>query len=608
MRTNKCIECPNCGAQMEASQLLEVECPYCGSKFQNPLNKEDGDESIIKKIIPFSVSEEDVKEILFDEFVNQKKVPANIFDKLKMLSLEKYYLPMYLFSGEYEATWSCTVVNHKGKDRNGNNIYDYTPQNGVVHGTFHKLTLAGKGFDIPTEVKNYAEVFSNISRLKTKAVKFEPSYLVNDHGNSIKVANCDITKDDAWNKDSLQTSIDNDAKLAAYHQTKKWTTKDYQVSTTFSGRLEDILLVPIWYGKYSYDGQEFFYAMDGQGGHYNKTLPSNSSYNKIIWRYLIVLFVLGIMTYIFGVMTCWSGDTEPIIWAVSIGGTLLLTTHFIEYNKCVKDIKINKQIGKALFCKERLPNISSKYIQFKRINKLLIWGILIIAALIGSISIISAKLKEQEREQNYIQSQQEIEQLLKQKQNDIEDEITPDLFFNKSKSQIGHLRQDIPNSLETLGFVKEDDSNAYYRNLPEKYTLYFHDLELLSVTINDIDYHDWYNKKDNIKEVRITIEDERLESSLLELFKSQLTVRDFAIIDTISFKRPEKSYMRKGKELHYKRMNKSYATWDAAVIEGNEIKCYSKDEIEQDMPTWEKEEVEQEMLKLQNEEIADSLD
>ena len=32
--------CPNCGAQFDTSQLLEVECPYCGGKFTNPLLSE----------------------------------------------------------------------------------------------------------------------------------------------------------------------------------------------------------------------------------------------------------------------------------------------------------------------------------------------------------------------------------------------------------------------------------------------------------------------------------------------------------------------------------------------------------------------------------------
>lgn len=48
----KQIQCPNCGATIQASQLAEVECPYCGSKFENPLNKRS-DDGVIKKIIPF---------------------------------------------------------------------------------------------------------------------------------------------------------------------------------------------------------------------------------------------------------------------------------------------------------------------------------------------------------------------------------------------------------------------------------------------------------------------------------------------------------------------------------------------------------------------------
>lgn len=198
--------CPNCGASIQASQLAELECPYCGSKFENPLNKKS-EGSVIKKIIPFSLSANDVKEMLFKEFVYKDDVAKDIFDKLQIHALKQYYLPMYLFYGNYRADWSCTVI-YEQKDRQGNKIEEHRPASGTATGNFSKLTLAcGAGRNLPQGLKRYANVLEWTSKLDSKITKFEASYLVGENRDAIEVIESNITEKEAWNYHYYSLSI-----------------------------------------------------------------------------------------------------------------------------------------------------------------------------------------------------------------------------------------------------------------------------------------------------------------------------------------------------------------------------------------------------------------
>lgn len=202
----KQIQCPNCGASIQASQLTEIECPYCGSKFENPLNHKS-DKEIIRRIIPFSLSGNDVREILFKEFVYKDDVAKDIFDKLQIHTLKQYYLPMYLFYGKYRADWSCTVI-YEQKDKQGNKIEEYRPASGTATGNFSKLTLAcGAGRNLPQGLKRYTNVLEWTSKLDSKRTKFETSYLVGENKEAIEVIESNITEKEAWNYHYYSLSI-----------------------------------------------------------------------------------------------------------------------------------------------------------------------------------------------------------------------------------------------------------------------------------------------------------------------------------------------------------------------------------------------------------------
>lgn len=523
----KQIQCPNCGASIQASQLAELECPYCGSKFENPLNKKS-EGSVIKKIIPFSLSANDVKEMLFKEFVYKDDVAKDIFDKLQIHALKQYYLPMYLFYGNYRADWSCTVI-YEQKDRQGNKIEEHRPASGTATGNFSKLTLAcGAGRNLPQGLKRYANVLEWTSKLDSKITKFEASYLVGENRDAIEVIESNITEKEAWNKSALQSSIEKDAKDAAHSQIPNRVIENYHVTANWKGSRGELVLVPVWYGSYAYNGEENFFAIDGRGTNFDYSYPHDSTSEVRGWKvvgrfFLMVGLLIGIIAFTS------IKQTIPVI--IALLGAVALTIRFVmEYNKSSDDLIAIKQVGKARFCGEEIPNSSSNYVQFKRTNQTAMW---VLIALIATWCF-GAKMVED----NQWKQQQAEEQALFDNAKKTMNQITPDLFFHKSDSQIGHLRQDIVSQLTRLGFVKDEEHpNQVVLSTSEVYSLYMNDGDspIMQIILND-QPHGLVENKNEIRDICIKIYDLTLADEFMSAFKDNIERNGFVVASDINIK------------------------------------------------------------------------
>lgn len=523
----KQIQCPNCGATIQASQLTEIECPYCGSKFENPLNHKS-DKEIIRRIIPFSLSGNDVREILFKEFVYKDDVAKDIFDKLQIHTLKQYYLPMYLFYGNYRADWSCTVI-YEQNDRQGNKIEEHRPASGTATGNFSKLTLAcGAGRNLPQGIKLYANVLEWTSKLDSKITKFEASYLVGENRKAIEVIESSITEKEAWNKSALQSSIEKDANNAAHSQTPNRVIENYHVTANWEGSRGELVLVPVWYGSYAYDGEEHFFAIDGRGTNFDYSYPHDSTDEVRGWKVVGRFFLMvGLLIGIIGFTSI--KQTIPVI--IALLGAVALTIRFVmEYNKSSDDLIAIKKVGKARFCGEEIPNSSSNYVQFKRTNQIAMW---VLIALIATWCFGAKMVEDNQRKQ-----QQAEEQALFDNAKKTMNQITPDLFFHKSDSQIGHLRQDIISQLTRLGFVKDEEHpSQVVLSTTEVYSLYMDDESspIMQIVLND-QLHGLVENKNEIRDICVKIYDLTLADEFMSAFKDNIERNGFVVASDINIK------------------------------------------------------------------------
>ena len=587
----KQILCPNCGAQLKKSQLIEMTCPYCGSKIKNPLNKLKGGGEIIGSIVPFNVSKTHVMEAIFSEFINKNKIPQDIFDKLEIVSIEQYYLPMRRFCGSFEADWSCTVVYRTYSQ--GNSYEERRPASGTARGNFAKMVLAHNGQDMPNGIQNFVNVISITSELHDSIKKIEQSYLQDENGSDIRVIQSNLTIDDCWNDKSLEKEIVNVAHDAARSQTSSWDTRDFRSSERWRYNYTDLILMPIWYLRYKYDGQEYYFIMDGQDGHFYYTWPEDdTSGSRLLKLFLrLSLMVAILVIFLVSIKDAISKSIEPISVFASTGGFILIGLFILEYSESSKELSSIKKIGLAKFRNETPPDISVNYVRFKRINQILMWVLIGVVAVWSCIAykeqtkyyeqkLLQAQQKHEQAQQKHEQAQQKHEQA----QAEIS-KITPDLFFYQSKGEIGHLKQDIRNRLNELGFVKEE-SKSKISNGKEKYTLYSNENPLVRVLIN-FEYNPLYqNYFDKINCIKISVVDDRLASSFVEEFKSKLKSMGYKFElyspSYISPYGPDKSYMliEETHEEDDMGIIRHYVKYNAVVFEGNDINCYAHDEIE----------------------------
>lgn len=468
--------CPNCGAQVNYSNSRELKCSYCGSSFVNPLYegkaiKREAEEKPIKQgikerqfEIPFISSGDDIKMALYDSFVTNDEVPVDIFDKLKIVSLKRYYLPMFCFSGRYDAPWSCTKVIRR-KDNQGNEYKDYQQASGLTRGKFNKLVLASYSRELPSDLLKYARVLSYTPDLN--ASKKTSTQSVSSH---IKTVSQDRSRDECWNDDIFHKNIDSTARTAAWEDAIGWQAENFNCSTSFVCDRSELINIPIWYGIYSYKGKEYYFAMDDKLGNIDYSFSRDNTDAKRQTRaWLRFLFTVVVLVGITIYTECFPAFVFSIIAAIF---------YFIrcayEYSESSKDLSSRKKIGKAKLCKEKIPETSSKYSRYKRTNILIMWALIAVVAIWGFGSMPLREQKERNEQariaQEQFQIQQEEERLQKEvnekrevqnkRKEAVFDMIAPKNLLKVNSNGSYQLRENLAEALLKLGFEKDDSDDG----------------------------------------------------------------------------------------------------------------------------------------------------
>ena len=110
--------------------------------------------------------------------------------------------------------------------------------------------------------------------------------------------------------------------------------------------------------------------MNGQGGNFDYSYPKDSTDETRGWKvvgrfFLMVGLLIGIVAY--------TKIIDLSILACIIGVIILTWRFLIEWGKSSEDLSAIKEIGRAKFCGEKIPNVSSNYASFKRTNQVLMW-------------------------------------------------------------------------------------------------------------------------------------------------------------------------------------------------------------------------------------------
>ena len=310
------VVCPSCKRPINTfnPNKLMAECPYCHSKMVNPLVKPK-DVPVPERIIPFTTDEQTFENALVNSLVNQDYVPTNIFEAISTGDVIQAYLPMYLFEGTYNASWSCESSyedqkvdvsrnwTDSGKTISTKTVKKWRPQNGNAAGNFAFLCLANEGEEIPEELRKFTHLFPyDIMMSKEYA---EGLIDFNDENLMTLERNADETI--VWQKHGKEM-VEETAKNAALNQIGNQEIRNFRASSSYNLTTKGkYVYAPFWFVYYNYAGGQYHFLMDGTGQRTEYSYPVDQeeidfvngkekikSYVKWLWLLAIVLiFSLG---------------------------------------------------------------------------------------------------------------------------------------------------------------------------------------------------------------------------------------------------------------------------------------------------------------------------
>mgnify|MGYP004463677799 CR=1 FL=1 len=284
--------CPNCGGQLHFEIGTDtISCSSCDSIFQIviPESSKDqvGDGFEPDYIIPFTVTEEQLKNEFIDVLAATDYVPMDVFDKIGFDYIRGYYQPYYRIKAVHDTDYTALV----GFDRKEQyEDYERVYENGRTYNKrvikertvtdWHPISGHTKGSAVlwSSGIKNNkTNIAYSIELREEKGAKNQELIKAydkivqqtDDSGkpfNQKYTAGFDVTpfsrnETDAWNalKEDIHAIIDDDVKsqLSGDH------IKDIHWSSTYEPRETDTFYVPIWVISYCYGGSHHTFIANG---------------------------------------------------------------------------------------------------------------------------------------------------------------------------------------------------------------------------------------------------------------------------------------------------------------------------------------------------------
>lgn len=269
------LKCPNCTRQISSFSKFSstVTCPSCSSVIKNPM-VESKSIPTPERIIPFSTDEAAFEQSMVNALVNTDYVDKEVFSGINTDNVFRAYLPMYLFEGTYNASWSCESSYMDQQVKISNNVFDsgksiktkdvkkWRPQNGTATGNFAFLCLANEGSnDLPEELRQFSYNFP-YEVMCSKA--FDGDLLTAEDEKLISIPmNADAAH--VWQKHGKEM-VDRTAENAALNQIGNQEIRNFRATTSFQlSNKGQYVLAPFWFVYYNFKNNRYYYLMDGMG-------------------------------------------------------------------------------------------------------------------------------------------------------------------------------------------------------------------------------------------------------------------------------------------------------------------------------------------------------
>lgn len=265
------LKCPSCGAVLEFDfpNQIVTTCPYCHQQVVykdddeendfdiDPVNWKDihesGKQSQLKKYgVPFKDSDDDFRKKIIQEIANNNGTPLDVFSKAIIRDAKKVYVPLYYYSGNFQASWSTMVMHYKDAQRIDyqgklENYKEEDPHylSGNSTGRFVSIASA---VDIESINKHIYSCLKDNIKLDTLYSNF---VLLEDNDDSVNYLSCDYASETAWNRVGESWAEVN----ACHHCDYPGSIQSF--SATFSERCDSLYYVPVRMIEFVYEGKSY---------------------------------------------------------------------------------------------------------------------------------------------------------------------------------------------------------------------------------------------------------------------------------------------------------------------------------------------------------------
>lgn len=277
------VKCPNCAQLITSFSAFKstVTCPRCSAVMKNPMVTAT-EELRPERYIPFTTMDSDFEKAMVNTLVEQDYVPTNIFEAINTDNVFRAYLPMYLYEGSYQSSWSCESSyedqkvdisrnwTDSGKTIKTKTVKKWRPQNGNASGNFAFLCLANEGAeDLPEELRNFTYQFPYDVMMSKQ---FDGDAFGEEDERLITISrNADAAL--VWQKHGKDL-VDETARNAALNQIGDQEIRNFRASSSFNLSTKgEYVLAPFWFVYYSYNNQRYNFMMDGTGQRSSYSYP-----------------------------------------------------------------------------------------------------------------------------------------------------------------------------------------------------------------------------------------------------------------------------------------------------------------------------------------------
>jgi len=253
------VECPKCHGQLNSIAPLsgQIACPFCSTVYHITANLTLQTE-IPGQIIPFATLVGDFEQSAYAMLINEDYAPANISGIISFKDVKGFYLPVYLYEGQYECAWSCRVKQTSANSESSEYQNDtYRSQNGVSKGDYFIICMAYEGVESCKELSDY------IRMLDYRDDGIQP--IQTEHLNNcfFLSRNSDVQK--TWRQYG-EESMNNMVRKNILIQLQSNDIKDFKCDvSSIPFRESRFIFYPVWMLNYQYDGETHHIFMDGTG-------------------------------------------------------------------------------------------------------------------------------------------------------------------------------------------------------------------------------------------------------------------------------------------------------------------------------------------------------